>query len=148
MSVAESSGPVSEKTDTAPQEPEKPRQTVQRVDIRNMAVKKKGKAVRIRFDVVNTHPKEKTVGGYVHILARDVGSDPPKTLAYPKQTLREGSPVDYRSGQRFLIRRFKPMTGRIRLEHNGPSPPTIKVLVYGQDGTLALEKEFNLGDVS
>ncbi len=118
------------------------------VDIEDMVIQKEGSRVTVNFKLVNVHPGEGAVGGYIHIIAKAEKSDPPKEWTYPTVTLRSGIPTNYRRGQLFLIQRFKPIEGKLNLERGSKSPSSIRVLVYDQSGRTLLEKTFKVSNGS
>jgi len=118
------------------------------VDIKNMVIQKEGSAITVNFRVVNLHPTENPVGGYIHIIAKGKAGRGTPELTFPYEELRNGIPVNYRRGQLFLIQRFKPIQGRFDLVPNSQPPSVIKVLVYDQAGELILEREFEFDNDS
>lgn len=123
-----------------PQKPEKP----QLVDVTDMVIQKEGGSMSVGFKLVNTQPGEGAVGGYIHLVAIDKRSTPPKEWTYPQEKLEKGSPSSYRRGQIFLIQKFKQINARLQLGSPSESPSAIKVLVYDQAGEIMLEKEMDV----
>lgn len=122
--------------------------STQVVDIKDVAIKKEGSELRVNFRVVNLRELDNPIGGYIHMIA--VGKDgySPSAWTFPNEKLRDGAPVDFRSGQLFLIQRFKPIEGNFYLSEYADPPSAVKVLVYNQTGILLLEKEFEVSDGS
>lgn len=115
-----------------------------KVDIADMVIQREGSRLLVSFKLVNANPEEAPVGGYIHILAMNKPSDPPKEWTHPQVKIENGKPVNHRQGQIFLIHRFKQLQGKINLGSTSESPSTIRVLVYDQTGLLMLEKEFEV----
>ncbi|MFX0202644.1 MAG: hypothetical protein ACFFCW_41605, partial [Candidatus Hodarchaeota archaeon] len=69
-----------------------------------------------------------------------------KFWSYPKEILKNGLPHNYKKGELFIIKRFKPIHGRIDLGSPDETPSIIRVLVYDQSGALILKKEFAVGN--
>ncbi|MBW1716085.1 MAG: hypothetical protein JRJ77_09710 [Deltaproteobacteria bacterium] len=63
-----------------------------------------------------------------------------KVMVYPSSPLKDGFPVNYREGQRFVIRRFESVKSRYTLSNPLNEPLILKILVYGDEGTLILDK--------
>ena len=114
------------------------------VDIADMVIQREGSRLVVNFKLVNMHPEETAVGGYVHIIAINRQSDPPKEWSYPQEKLEDGKPANYRAGQIFLIHRFKQIQGKFNLGSSAESPSLIRFLVYDQPGALILEKDFEV----
>jgi len=129
-----------EKVESKPQE--------QFVDIKDLAIKKKGEKLTVRFKIVNMRKDKSPAEGYVHIIAFDKDSDPPQFLAYPEVALKNGIPVDFRHGNPFLIKRFKTIIGEYLLDTGTESVSSMKVLIYNKSGTLVLQKEYDVENAS
>ena len=118
------------------------------VEIKDLSVKRQGTKVKVSFTVVNVHRDKIPVNGYVHIIATNNKSDPPQLRAFPKVALRNGIPINYKSGQAFKIKRFKTVRGTYFLNTASEFPSSLKVLVYGETGSLMLEREFQINKSS
>ena len=118
------------------------------VDIKEMHIQTQGNRMTVDFKLVKKDPDETPIEGYIHMIA--VGSDdtPTPERTFPRVTLQDGAPVNFRSGQLFVIQRFKPVQGRFYLAPNLAPPTAIKVLVYDQSGELILEKIYEVSNVS
>lgn len=113
------------------------------VSIENMVITKDDSRIEVEFKLVNTQQGEEAVGGYVHIIARAEG-DNPQLWTFPYERLVNGFPENYRRGQLFLIKWFKPVQGRFDLPPRSDPPSSIKILVYDQSGILILEDVFEV----
>lgn len=118
------------------------------VDIEDLEIKKANNNLTVFFNLINIHEGNKSVNGYVHIIAIDKKSDPPQLWTYPKVALRNGIPVDYKRGQPFLIKRFKTIRGEYFLNSSAEFPSLIRILVYNKSGKLLLQKEFEVENIS
>lgn len=124
---------------------EKPARDSTIVDVVDLAVQREGARMTVNFKLVNTQQGDTAAGGYVHLIARDGKSSPPKEWPYPQEKLEKGIPANYRKGHVFYIQRFKQITARFNLGSSSESPTIIKVLVYDQAGELILEKAMEVG---
>jgi len=118
------------------------------VDIEDLEIKKGKNTFTVFFNLVNVNEKNKSVKGYVHIIAVNKKSDPPQLWTYPKVALQNGIPIDYKRGQLFLIKHFKTIRGEYFLDSGADIPSSIRILVYDQSGKMILEKEFEVENVS
>jgi len=118
------------------------------VDIDDFTVHKNGSDLDVHFKVINLHQDEAVISGYIHVIAIDSKSDPPKLWPYPKTTLQNGIPVNYKKGESFAINRFKIIEGKYSSESKADGPSLIRVLVYDKLGNLSLQKEFRVEDIS
>lgn len=118
------------------------------VDIKDMIIQKEGSRMTVDFKLFNMNPGETAVGGYIHMIALGDDPNPPPEWTFPRVTLEEGIPINFRRGQLFLIQRFKSVQGRFYLVHNAQPPKALKVMVYDQSGVLILEKQFEVSHAS
>ena len=114
------------------------------VDIEDMVISREDSALEIEFRLVNTTQGEEAVGGYVHIIAEQGEGDNPQLRTFPYEELVNGFPQNYRRGQLFLIKWFKPIQGRFDLSPGSDTPSSIRILVYDRSGILILEDEFEV----
>ena len=118
------------------------------VDIEDLEIKKGKNKFTVFFNLVNVHEENKSINGYVHIIAVNKKSDPPQSWTYPKVALQNGIPIDYKRGQLFLIKHFKTIRGEYFLSSGADLPSSIRILVYDQSGKMLLQKEFEVENVS
>jgi hypothetical protein len=117
----------------------------ERISIEDMAMEKQGTKLTISFKLVNLDPENAGVEGYVHVIGKGKETPPRSDWTFPQQKLVNGLPENFRRGQVFLIRKFKPIQGKLNVG-SGPEAPTIvDVLVYDQSGAIVLQKEFGIG---
>jgi uncharacterized coiled-coil protein SlyX len=111
------------------------------LDIDEIKVKRDISTINVSFRIVNRLSNgEEPIGGYIFVLASVKYSDPPEVWAYPNTPLKDGLPVDYRKGLRFLIQRFKTIRSQHTLSRSINEPLVLKILVYNRDGILILRK--------
>ena len=108
--------------------------------IKDIVLQKNESFLIVDFKLVNAREEESPAEGYLHILAKGEGNDIPLEWTYPKQTLQNGLPNNFRRGLPFFIQRFKPYHREFRSDSNAKKPSAIKILIYDQSGTLLLEK--------
>lgn len=110
------------------------------VDINDLTVKRDHSALHVDFKIVNAHPQEDPVGGYIFVLASLKDSEKSEAWVYPSVPLKNGKPVEYRRGHRFFIQRFKKVTGNYTLNRAIEDPLILEILVYDRDGGLILKR--------
>jgi hypothetical protein len=116
------------------------------VEIRDMTLRIEGSRLLIDFKLYRVSKSEPVVKGYVLIVVRDKHSSPPRELAFPYAEMKNGMPVNYRRGQVFEIKRFKPIHGNFPLPSGAQSYSTVTVLVFFREGTLIHKEEFEVND--
>jgi hypothetical protein len=127
---------------------EKPARDSNIVDVVDMTIQREGSRMTVNFKLVNTQQGDAAAGGYLHLIALDRKSSPPKEWPYPQQKMDKEVPANYRKGHVFYIQRFKQITARFHLGSPSESPTIIKVLAYDQAGEVILEKDVEVGHVS
>jgi hypothetical protein len=113
-------------------------------EIRDLAVRKAGARLEVRFRLVNNDSRKEQLRGYVHIIAVETASDPPQIWTYPKVALREGEPVDFKSGYTFSIRNYIDIKAKMFLSKESDSPSELRLLVYDESGALILRRTFDI----
>lgn len=114
------------------------------VEIRDLVFGKKEKTLTVSFNLVNMNDEGRPASGYVHMIAMNKDSVPPRVWPYPRSDLQNGAPVDYKRGQLFFIKRFKVIRGVYLLKSQDVSPSSMKVLIYNRSGSLVIQKEFKV----
>jgi hypothetical protein len=137
-----------EKTPLQAALPEMVAKAPQVVDVTDMVIQKEGSGMSINLKIVNVQAGEEPIGGYIHLIASDKKSVPPKEWPYPQEKIEKSMPVNYRKGQVFLIQRFKHIRARLNLGTSSENPSSIKVLVYDQSGEIILQKEMDITQTS
>lgn len=110
------------------------------VDINEVKVKRDSSTINVTFRIANRQLNDEPMGGYIFVLASLKDSDQSEVWIYPNSPLKEGLPVNYRSGHRFFIQRFKSIDSKLRLSKSIDKPLILEILVYDTDGELILKK--------
>ncbi|HJX34376.1 MAG TPA: hypothetical protein VJ373_04300 [Desulfatiglandales bacterium] len=118
------------------------------VDIKDVVIKKEGSAIVLDFRLANATQEQYAIEGYLHIIAMDKKGNYPQEWSYPRDTLKDGFPVDFRLGQSFFIQRFKSYHRQFGMSSNSELPKAIRLLVYNRSGELILKKEFEVDNGS
>jgi hypothetical protein len=118
------------------------------VAIKDVVIKKGDSATVIDFRLVNAMQGQDAIEGYLHIIAMDKKGNYPQEWSFPRDTLKDGFPVDFRLGQSFFIQRFKSYHRQFSMNLNFELPKAIRVLVYDRSGKIILKKEFDADNES
>ena len=111
------------------------------VDIDEIKVKRDISMINVTFRIVNRQSdREGPIGGYIFVLASVKDSDQSEVWVYPSTPLKDGLPVNYRKGVRFLIQRFKTIRSQHTLSRSINEAIVLKILVYDRSGILILKK--------
>jgi len=110
------------------------------VDIEELDVKRDGSTINVAFRIVNKQVHQESIGGYIFVLVKIRDSDQSEVWVYPSSSLKDGLPADYRKGERFLIQRFRTISGKYTLGNSTDKPLILEILVYDRDGELILRK--------
>lgn len=114
------------------------------VEVKDLAVKQAGMKLEVSFRMVHADAGKGPLRGYVHVIASDRGSAPPQVWTYPKVALREGVPIDYKSGYAFSFRNFITVKGSMFLNSRTDRPSHIHVLAYSESGEPILDRQFEI----
>ncbi len=110
------------------------------VDIDEIKVKRDISMINVTFRIINRQSNKEPIGGYIFVLASPKDSDQSEVWVYPSTPLKDGLPVNYRKGLRFLIQRFKTIRTQYTLSRSINEPIVLRILVYNRDGLLILKK--------
>jgi len=110
------------------------------VSVEELKVRRDRSTINIAFRIVNKQSDDEPIGGYIFILTSIKDSDRSEVWVYPSSPLKNGLPVNYRQGKRFLIQRFKSISSEYRLGKLTDKPLILEILVYNRDGELILKK--------
>ena len=114
------------------------------VDIEEIMIREEPDGLTVAFKVTKVSPGTSPISGYIHLIAEDRNSEPPRRWIYPYEVLKNGIPVDHRRGLSFRIQRFRPVSVKFELDPYRDRPSTVRILVYDQLGTQLLDKEFEI----
>ena len=144
VSPAGSPPPQGRRSDVAGKTPSAAKSAGEWIQVKDILLEKERAKLSISFRLACTQPGNHPVAGYVHIIAENKESDPPRFWAYPQQKLINGIPENFRSGHAFSITRHKLIQGKIHVGLDSPPPLGVKVLIYDQAGTLIKERSFEV----
>lgn len=116
-----------------------------KISIEDMVMERQGANLNVTFKLVNVNPGNAGVGGYVHIFGKGEQTPPRSDWTFPQEKLVNGLPENFRRGQVFLIKRFKPVQGKLNVGSGSDAPTILEILVYDQSGEIVLQKEFEIG---
>lgn len=122
-------------------------QTAKSVDIEGLDIRKLDSGIVIDFRLTNTSSGNEAVEGYMHIIVSDQYNNYPSVWNAPSREVKDGLPLQYRSGERFIIQRFKQYHREFTSESSFGMPALIKILAYDTSGNLILMKEYEVKDV-
>ena len=114
------------------------------VAVEDLELAKLGNFLEVQFKIVSLLSEDTSVAGYVHLRAKaEEGLSRPEWV-YPQVRWVEGFPENFKRGQMFLIRRFKPMEGVLPVGSGPDAPTMLEILVYDQAGKIILKEEYQI----
>ncbi|MBN1627101.1 MAG: hypothetical protein JW944_11305 [Deltaproteobacteria bacterium] len=116
------------------------------VDIEGLDIRKSDPGIVIDFRLTNTSSGTDAVEGYLHIIVSDQYNNYPSIWNSPSREITDGIPSQYRSGERFIIQRFKQYHREFTSESSFGVPARITIIAYDPSGNLILRKEFEVRD--
>ena len=114
------------------------------IQVKDILLEKERARLRVSFRLNYTQTGDRPMTGYVHIIAENSRSDPPRFWAYPQQRLINGIPENFRKGHLFSLTKHKLIQGKIPLGSELSSPSAVRVLIYDEAGTLIKEGTFEV----
>ena len=114
------------------------------IQVKDVLLEKERANLSVSVRLTGTQPGDRPVGGYVHIIAENNKSDPPRFWAYPQQKLVNGIPENFRRGRLFSMTKHKLIQGTIHIGSDSPYPSAVKVLIYDEAGTIIKEGFFEV----
>jgi hypothetical protein len=114
------------------------------VDLKEIMIRKEPDGLTVKFKLTKVTPGETPISGYVHLIAEDKDSEPPRRWSYPYEVLEDGIPVNHRHGLSFRIQRFRPVSVKFQMDPYRDQPSTVRILVYDQLGAQLLDREFKI----
>ncbi len=114
------------------------------LDVQRFSARKDRQQLSIRFRLINIHPDNRPISGYVIMIAMNSETDPARYWTYPNLTLNDGVPVNFEDGEYFKIRNYRTVRGRYALENDAPPPTSIRILAYSESGHLLMKREMGL----
>jgi hypothetical protein len=112
------------------------------VDLKEVMIRREPDGLTVKFKLTKLAAGDTPISGYVHLIAEDRSTSPPRRWTYPYEILQDGLPVNHRRGLSFRIQRFRPVSAKFQLDPDLDRPSTVRVLVYDQLGAFLLEREF------
>lgn len=110
--------------------------------IERLTTKRSNGRLSVRFRLVKGASDKDRFEGYLFMIAANTTTDPPQFWPYPRVSLNDGVPVDYKSGQAFKVRNYRIIRGRFYLDPETKTPPLLTILAYDASGTLVLNNAF------
>lgn len=120
------------------------------VDIEDFKVGKSDSGINIDFRLIKIKQEESSIKGYVHIFFMDRNNNLSKAWNDPYMDIKNQVSSNFRSGEPFLIQRFKNCHYGIKPDPNAGNemPASVSLLVYDSSGILILKKTFDASHIS
>ncbi|MEA1935658.1 MAG: hypothetical protein U9M96_02410 [Thermodesulfobacteriota bacterium] len=84
------------------------------------------------------------ISGHIFVILKPDSSDIESWRVYPRTTLKNAKPHNFKRGERFSISRFRPIKGKIRKIPAQENYDSVSILVFSNDGNLILEEDIDL----
>jgi len=126
---------------------ERSEQAKRSVDIEGLGIRRLDSGVVLDFRLVSVTSGTGAAEGYLHIIVRDKDGNFPSVWNAPSKEVRNGLPAEFRSGEHFIIQRFKQYHREFTSDGSVGMPAQIRILAYDPSGDIILEKEYEVNDV-
>jgi hypothetical protein len=144
VSPAGSPSAQGKRSETAGKTPSSAKSIGESIQVKDILLEKERARLSVSFRLTSAQSGDRPVGGYVHIIAENDKSDPPRFWAYPQQKLVNGIPENFRRGHLFSMTKHKLIQGKIPIGADSSYPSAVKVLIYDEAGTLIKEGFFEV----
>ena len=121
-------------------------QTTKSVEIEGLDIRRMDSVVVVDFRLINMTSGDGAVEGYMHIIVSDKNNNFPSVWNAPSRDVRNGLPSEFRSGERFIIQRFKQYHREFTSDGSSGAPASIRILAYDPSGNLILMREYEVKD--
>lgn len=108
------------------------------IQIENLETETSGDSLFLRFQLVNKNREERLYSGYLLIVVEHASGNLNKFVTFPAFQIVPGRPLNYRLGDPYAIKRFKPVQVGVRLLDNTSNYNNIKFLVFDNVGGVLL----------
>jgi len=122
--------------------------TSKSVDIEDLNIRRADSGIVVDFKLVNMDSGERAVEGYMHILVSDKNNNFPSVWNAPSKGIKNGLPSEYRSGEHFVIQRFKQYHREFISDNSTEMPASISILAYDTSGNLIIKRVYEVNNVS
>ena len=96
------------------------------------------------FILRNKSESNITISGHIFIILKPDSSDIESWCVYPRTTLKNAKPHNFKRGARFSISRFRTIKGEIRKIPAQKSYDSVSILVFSNDVNLIMEEDIDL----
>ena len=115
----------------------------EKVGIEAFTISRDGENLSVQFRVSNKNPSHQRIEGYVFAIAMEEENDQPTLWSYPKTSLQNGTPVDYKQGKPFRIVNYRNFRCSYFLDSPDTRIRSINILVYNVKGDCILDKKID-----
>ena len=124
---------------------EQPAPEITTVDISHFTIRRRNKdSISYSFRVNNVDTGNDPVSGYTFAILKSNPLDIASWIINPRTPLVKGLPQHFKTGEYFLIHRYKTTRGRFEDIPADMEPSIITILVFSSDGKLILKKDHNI----
>ena len=96
------------------------------------------------FILRNKNEGNVAISGHIFIILKPDSSEIKSWCVYPRTTLKNAKPHNFKRGARFSISRFRIIKGEIRNIPIQENYDSVSILVFSDDGNLILEEDIDL----
>ncbi len=132
----------------AEEKPSVPEPYVVSIDDLEAIIDKITSTFNFNFTLRNKAESNVTISGYVFVILKSDISDIESWRTYPKTSLKDGRPQNFRVGERFSISRFRDIKGKIRKIPAQESYDLVTILVFSEEGDLILEENIDFKNLT
>lgn len=113
--------------------------------LRNLKTQVMEKSLSLTFDIVNIHPEQNKVSGFVFAMMKD--SDQLTFFPSLKMDLKEAYLTSFDQGESFTVTRFRPVEASFPKPSKSPNQISFKIFIFSKTGDLLFQKSIGPVDL-
>ena len=118
--------------------------TDEKVSVQELKTDSDNKTLNLSFRLLNNDVNQIPVDGYLIIIAEHKSNKYALYSSFPQLEFSASSPLNYRDGDSFSIRNFKPLDISIQLKDDAQNYERVKFYAFDQDGEILMSRSFPL----
>lgn len=118
--------------------------TDEKVSVQDFKIDSGNNTLNLSFQLLNNDVSQMPVDGYLIVIAEHKSSKYALYSSFPQIEFTASSPLNYRDGDSFSIRNFKPLDISIRLKDDVQNYERVKFYAFDRDGEILMSRNFPL----
>ena len=118
--------------------------TDEKISVKELETTSETNTLNLSFKLLNHDVNQLPVDGYLIVIAEHKSSKYALYSSFPNIEFSADSPLNFRDGDSFSIRNFKPLDITIRLKDDVQNYSRVKFYAFDSDGEILMSRSFPL----